>query len=90
LQFEVPETEQQISVANLFYVHKHTQCPLSSKDALSMIIHIIENPDGGANLNLAKLVTKKRINVRVHASATRLHSAAILCLGTIRSVVAPP
>ena len=63
VQYEVPTTEQQIGVSSLFYVHKHTQCPLSSKDALSMLLHIIENPDGGANLNLAKLVAKKHINV---------------------------
>jgi hypothetical protein len=52
-----------VAVSDLFYVHKHTKCPLSSKDALSLIVHIIENPDGGANLNLAKLVAEKRITV---------------------------
>ena len=51
-------------LADLFYVHKHTRCPLSSKDALALIVHIIENPDGGANLNLGALIAKKKINVR--------------------------
>jgi hypothetical protein len=63
-QFEVPETQRQLSLLDLFYVHKHTKCPLSSKDALSMLLHIIENPDGGANLNLGALTAEKKINVR--------------------------
>jgi hypothetical protein len=62
-QYDVPETREDAAVAALFYVHKRTKCILSPTEALAMLVHVIENPDGGANLNLAELKQRKRIKV---------------------------
>jgi hypothetical protein len=64
MQFEAPDTPAQAEISDLFYVHKHTKCPLSAIDALALLVHIVENPDGGASINLGKLQQKKDITVR--------------------------
>ena len=60
---------------------------LSSTDALNMLLHVIENPDGGAGINLDTLIAKKKISVRfplvclcVHVLVTFLHCLLLLLL----------
>jgi hypothetical protein len=48
----------------MFYTYKHTRCILSSVQGLMMLVHIVENKEDGAGLDLADLVTKKVIKVR--------------------------
>ncbi len=52
-------------MTNLFHRHDDTGCVLAVKDALLMLVHVIQSPaaDGG-QVNLNKLLATKRIRVR--------------------------
>jgi hypothetical protein len=82
VQYSLPDTERLAEAAKLYKVHKSTGCILSSKDAINLLVQIIEKPDGGANLNLSTLKVTKSIKVSAAAcvvSATVGFLLLLLC-----------
>ena len=59
----MPSDANEESASALFYVHQRTGCVLSATQLLVLLVSAVENPQGGANLNLGQMKAKKIIKV---------------------------